>query len=361
MLSLGVYPDVSLKAARDRRDDSRKLLAAGVDPGDNRKAMKAARAESNGNTFEVVAREWLKNRESVWSSSYRDKIFRRLEIDVFAWIGKRPIAEITAQELLVVLKRVEARGVRETAHRELQYCGQIFRYAIVTGRLKYDVSRDLRGALLPIIKGHHAAITDPEELAPFLRACKDYQGGFITRCALQLAPLVFLRPGELRHAEWSELDFQNAQWNIPASRMKIKTQGAHIVPLSRQALEILNELKPLTGEGRYVFPCVRTTQRPMSENTVNATMRRMGFSKDVVTGHGFRATARTIMDEVLGIRSDYIEHQLAHAVRDPNGRAYNRTAHLKERRKMMQTWADYLDKLTKGKKDTLAKSKKLPT
>jgi len=343
MLSFGVYPGVGLKMARDRCDDARKLLASGINPGDNRKAVKVTRAVSNGNTFEVIAREWLENRQSVWSSSYRDKIFRRLEKDVFPWIGKLPISSLTAQELLTVLKRVEQRGVRETAHRELQYCSQIFRYAIVTGRIKYDISRDLQGALLPIIKGHHAAITDPNELGSFLRACQDYQGGFVTRCALQLLPLVIVRPGELRYGEWSEIDFDKAQWNIPAKRMKIKTQGGHIVPLSRQALKILNELKPLTGEGKYLFPSVRSSQRPMSENTINATMRRMGYSKDTVTGHGFRATARTIMDEVLHIRPDFIEHQLAHAVRDPNGRSYNRTSHLLERKKMMQQWADYLD------------------
>jgi len=347
-LSLGVYPDVGLKTARERRDEARKLLAEGINPGDHRKAVKVAKTISRGNTFEVVTQEWLENRQVIWSPSYRDKIFRRLEKDCFPWVGKRPIADITAQELLAVLRRVEKRGVRETAHRELQYCGQVFRYAIVTGRAKYDVSRDLQGALLPIVKGHHAAITDPVEFGAFLKVCRDYQGGHVVRCALQLAPLVLLRPGELRYAEWAEIDFENAQWNIPAKRMKMKTQGAHIVPLSRQAIAILKELKPLTGRGQYIFPSIRTHQRPMSDNTVNAALRRLGYDKDTMTGHGFRATARTIMDEVLGIRPDFIEHQLHHAVKDPNGRAYNRTSHLPERRDMMQKWADYLDGLAKS-------------
>jgi len=235
--------------------------------------------------------------------------------------------------------------VRETAHRELQYCGQIFRYEIVTGRAGYDISRDLRGALLPISKGHYAAQTDPAEVGALLRAIKGYLGDPITRCALQLEPLVFLRPGELRHAEWKEFDLEKAIWNIPAERMKVKTQVGHIVPLSPQALAIVQELKPLTVRKEWLFPSTRASKRPISDNTVNAALRRMGFTKDEMTGHGFRAMARTILDEVLHVRPDYIEHQLAHAVRDPNGRAYNRTSHLPERKKMMQDWADYLDKL----------------
>jgi integrase len=348
LISVGVYPDVGLKDARERRDEARKLLAAGIDPSENRKAIKAAKAEENGNTFEVIAREWLGKQSETWTSSHLEKITRRLEKDIFPWLGKRPITDITAKELRGVLKRIEDRGVRETTHRALQNCGQVFRHAIVTGRAKYDISRDLEGSLLPMVKSHFAAITEPKAVGELLRASKDYSGSAITRYALQLAPLVFLRPGELRHAEWKEFDLDKSEWNVPAARMKIKKQGNHLVPLSRQALAILEEIKPLTGGGRYVFPSVRTNQRPMSENTVLAALRRMGFTKEEMTGHGFRAMARTILDEVLNVRPDFIEHQLAHAVRDPNGRAYNRTAHLDARRKMMQDWADYLDTLAAG-------------
>ena len=347
MLSLGTFPDVSLKEARERREEARKLVSAGVDPGVNRKAKKAAKIESAANSFEVIAREWLDKKSSGWAASHTDKIIRRLERDVFPWLGKQPIAEITAPELLKVLRRIEDRGVPETAHRALQNCGQVFRYAIATGRLTYNIAGDMRGALSPAKEGHFAAVTDPKEAGELLRVMDGYKGSLVTKCALRLAPLVFLRPGELRNAEWKEIDFEKAEWVIPAIRMKLKNQGDHIIPLSRQAVEILKELHPLTGEGRYVFPGGRTNGRPMSDNAILAAMRRMGIPKEQMTGHGFRAMARTILDEVLHFRPDYIEHQLAHAVRDPNGRAYNRTAHLTERRKMMQEWADYLDKCKK--------------
>lgn len=271
------------------------------------------------------------------------KTTRRLEIDAFPWFGKRPIAEITAPELLAALRRTEARGAVGTAHRALQNFGQVFRYAIATGRATRDVSADLRGALRPVKEGHFAAMTDPKDIGPLLRAMYEYQGSAVTRAALRLAPLVFVRPGELRQAEWKEIDFEKAEWRIPAERMKMKQP--HIVPLSRQALEILNELHPQTGRGRFLFPSPLTNLRAMSDNAILTAMRRMGIGKDEMSGHGFRAMARTVLDEVLNIRPDYIEHQLAHAVRDPNGRAYNRTAHLPERRKMMQQWADYLDGL----------------
>jgi integrase len=345
-LSLGTYPDVSLKSARARRDDARTLLADGVDPGEQRKAMKAARGDRAANSFEVVGREWFGKYSPNWAPSHADKIIERLERDIFPWIGGRPIAEIKAPELLACLRRIEGRGALETAHRALQNCGQIFRYSVATGRAERDPCGDLRGALPPVNRSHHAAITDPKGVGELLRAMDSYQGSFVTKCALRLAPLVFVRPGELRKAEWPEFDLDAACWNIPAERMKMK--DAHLVPLAAQAVDILRELHALTGEGRYVFPGARTNGRPMSDNAVLAALRRMGYARDEMSGHGFRAMARTILDEVLGVRPDYIEHQLAHAVRDPNGRAYNRTAHLAERRKMMQQWADYLDTLKAG-------------
>ncbi len=345
-LALGVYPDVSLADARGRRDDARKLLANDADPCAVKQAQKAAKNEKAANSFEVIAREWHVRKSPTWATSNADAIIQRLINDAFPWLGNRPIADITPPELLKVLRRIEERGAVESAHRMRNYCGQIFRYAIATGRAERDASADLRGALPPPIKEHRAAITDPKAAAELLRAMDSYQGSFITKCALRLAPLVFVRPGELRKAEWAEIDLDKAEWNIPPARMKMREP--HLVPLSTQAVEILRDLYALTGNGRYVFPGARTNGRPMSDNAILAALRRMGFAKDEMSGHGFRAMARTILDEVLGVRPDFIEHQLAHAVRDPNGRAYNRTAHLAERRKMMQQWSDYLDKLKAG-------------
>jgi integrase len=338
-LSLGVYPDISLKDARDRRDDARKLLANGTDPSANRKAQKEAKG--GGNCFEAVAREWYAKHSANWTADHGNRIIRRLERDVFPWIGAKPIANITAPELLSVIQRIEKRGALETAHRALGNCGQVFRYAIATGRAERDPSGDLRGALPPAKGEHFAAITEPKQVAEILRAIDGYEGSLTVRCALRLAPLVFVRPGELRKAKWADIDLNKAEWRY----MVTKTDTQHIVPLSRQAVEILKELQPLTGNGRYVFPGARSKERPMSDNAILAAMRRMGIGKEEMSGHGFRAMARTILDEVLGVRPDFIEHQLAHAVRDPNGRSYNRTAHLSERKKMMQQWADYLDKL----------------
>jgi len=343
-LSLGVYPDVSLKDARDRRDASRKLLANGIDPSENRKAMKSARADLVANSFEVLAREWFAKFSATWAANHSDRIIRRFERDIFPWIGVRPITEVTAQELLSVVRRIESRGALETAHRALGNCGQVFRYATATGRADRDLSIDLRGALPPVKGEHFAATTEPKRVAEILRAMDGYEGTLTVRCALRLAPLVFVRPGELRKAEWAGIDLDAQEWRYTVT----KTNTPHIVPLSRQAVEILRELQPLTGRGRFVFPGARSTGRPMSDNAILAAMRRMGISKEEMSGHGFRAVARTILDEVLGVRPDYIEHQLAHAVRDPNGRAYNRTAHLPERQKMMQQWADYLDKIKIG-------------
>jgi integrase len=351
-LSLGVYPDVSLKDARQRRDDARKLLANDIDPSVNRKAIKATKSDMAANSFEVVGREWFTNKSPGWAASNADKIKLRLENDAYPWLGIRPIAEITAPELLKVLRRIEGRGAVESAHRMRNYCGQIFRYAIATGRAERDPSADLRGALATAVTEHRSAITSPLAAAALLRAIDGYQGALVTKCALRLAPLFFVRPGELRKAEWAEFDLDNAEWNIPAARMKGWVRkgvtNPHLVPLCKQALDILHELHALTGDGKYVFPGARSNVRPMSDNAVLAALRRMGFAKDEMSGHGFRAMARTILDEVLHVRPDFIEHQLAHAVRDPNGRAYNRTAHLTERRKMMQQWADYLDKIKAG-------------
>jgi integrase len=345
LLALGKYPEISLADARQRRDDARRQIAHGIDPGAVRKAMKQAETEEK-DTFEVIAREWHTKFMPTWTPGHSNTIMSRLERDLFPWIGTRPINQIKAPELLAVLRRVESRGALESAHRIRTIAGQVFRYAVATGRAERDPSGDLKGALPQPGEKHHAAITDPKEVAPLLRAIDGYQGHFVVKCALRLAPLFFVRPGELRQAEWSEIDLDEAVWNIPAHKMKMKQ--AHIVPLSTQAVEILKELNQFTSASRYVFPSDRSFTRPMSNNAINAALRRMGFDKETMTGHGFRAMARTILDEVLQVRPDFVEHQLAHAVRDPNGRAYNRTAHLGERRKMMQLWADYLDGLKAG-------------
>jgi len=345
-LTFGAYPIISLLDARQKRDEAKRQLANSIDPGAVRKAQKQANIQET-ETFEVIAREWHARFTSTWTTGHAETIMSRLERDLFPWIDKRPIAAIKAPELLAVLRRVESRGALESAHRIRTICGQVFRYAVATGRAERDPSADLKGALPQPQEKHRAAITEPKEVGALLRAIDSYQGSFIVKCALRLAPLVFLRPGELRHGEWAEISFENAEWNISGEKMKMGEP--HLTPLSKQAIEILRELYKLTGTGRYILPG-RTLERPMSENAILAALRRMGYDKDEMSGHGFRAMARTILDEVLHVRTDYIEHQLAHAVRDPNGRAYNRTAHLEERRKMMQTWADYLDELRVGAK-----------
>ena len=347
LLSLGTYPKVSLAKARTKRDRAREQVADGIDPGQVRKALKAARVNT-ANTFEVIAREWHAKFMPTWTPGHARTILRRLEANVFPWLGARPIIEIKAPEVLMVLRRIESRGALESAHRVKIICGQVFRYAVATGRAERDPTVDLKGALPPRKAKHLAAITDPEKVGGLLRAIDGYEGSFVTKCALRMAPLLFVRPGELRHMEWTEINFETAEWSIPAEKMK--TGHPHLVPLARQAVEILKEIQSLTGTGRYVFPSPRTPLRPMSNNGVLSALRRMGFEKDEMSGHGFRAMARTILDEVLQFRPDFIEHQLAHAVRDPLGRAYNRTKHLPERRKMMQTWADYLDGLKAGAK-----------
>jgi integrase len=296
------------------------------------------------NSFEVVAQEWYAKYSPNWVENHANRIIRRLERNVFPWIGARPVDAIKAPDLLAVIRRIEHRGALETAHRALANCGRVFRYAVATGRAERDPSGDLRGALAPVRGEHFAAVTEPLEVAKLLRATDSYQGTLVVACALKLAPLVFVRPGELRSAEWEDIDSTRSEWRYTVT----KTDTSHIVPLSSQAISILREVHALTGAGKYVFPSARSSTRPMSDNAILAAMRRLGIEKDEMSGHGFRAMARTILDEVLGVRPELIEHQLAHAVRDPNGRAYNRTAHLPERKKMMQQWADYLDELKSG-------------
>ncbi|MBL8199854.1 MAG: tyrosine-type recombinase/integrase [Chromatiales bacterium] len=346
LLSLGTYPDVSLKDARDRRDQARQQLVAGLDPGEARKAAKVA-AQADLETFKSIACEWLQKRSPLWADGHAEKIRRRLDLDVFPRIGGMPIAAVTAPELLKMAKLIESRGAIDTAHRAVQNCGQIIRYAIATGRAISDPTPALRGALTPTRERHYSSITEPKAVGALLRAIDGYGGSYVTRAALRLAPLVFVRPGELRKAEWSEFDLDNAEWRIPAARMKMRQP--HVVPLARQALDILTELKPVTGNGVHVFPGARGRGRHMSENTVNAALRRLGFAKEDMTGHGFRSMASTLLNE-QGWHRDAIERQLAHQERDAIRAAYNYAEHLPERRKMMQAWADYLDDLRTGAK-----------
>ncbi|KVQ43752.1 integrase [Burkholderia cepacia] len=353
LLALGVYPDVTLAAARRKRDEAREKMAAGIDPGEAKKAEKRSARLSAENSFEAVAREWHAKYGPTWSGSHGARLLRRLEVDAFPWIGGKPIADLAPPDVLDVLRRVEKRGALETAHRLHANIGQVCRYAVATGRAPRDVTADLRGALPPVQQEHMAAITDPKQVAELLRAIDGYQGTFPVLCALRLAPLLFQRPGELRAAEWTEFDLNAGIWEIPSERMKRTKQGkasggAHIVPLPSQALAVLRELHALTGNSRFLFPSVRTKDRPMSDNTVNSALRRLGYDGNTMTGHGFRAMARTILDEGLGVPAAIIEAQLAHAVKDPLGRAYNRTAHLPQRREMMQRWADYLEQLKAG-------------
>jgi integrase len=351
-LSLGVYPHIALKQARERRDDAKRLLANGIDPSEQRKATREAITERAANSFEAVAREWFAAFSAKWVKGHSDKILRRLEHNVFPHVGDRPIAEITSKEMLGVLRKVESRGAIETAHRTKQNCSQVFRYAVATGRAERDPTVELKGALTPPRERHHPAIIDPKGIGALLRAIDGYDKSLVTKCGLRLAPLTFVRPGELRRAEWTEINLDKAEWRIPAERMKMREQ--HIVPLSSQAVAVLKELQPLTGRNRYVFPGARTNGRPMSENTVNAALRRLGYSKDQMTGHGFRSIASTHLNE-QGWHRDAIERQLAHAERDDVRAAYNFAEHLPERRRMMQAWADYLDGLKAGAKVTAFK------
>lgn len=344
LLALGTYPEVSLSEARERHSEARRLLKQGVDPSAKRQLEKRAQRELSANSFELVAREWYAKRAPSWAASHASRTLARFERDIFPRIGHRPVAEITGPELLMAVRPIEHRGALETAHRALWSCGQVFRYAVATGRAERDPSADLRGALPPVKGSHFPAVTDPARVGELLRMIDGYTGTLPVCCALKLAPLVFVRPGELRKARWPDIDLDAALWSFRVT----KTGIDHVVPLSTQAVAILRELEPLTSRGPYVFPSARTRERPMSDNAVLAAMRRLGIPKEEMTGHGFRAMARTILDERLHFRPELIEHQLAHAVRDPLGRAYNRTAHLEDRRAMMQAWADYLDSLKAG-------------
>jgi len=343
LLSVGIYPDVGLKEARAKRDELRKQVAGGIDPSDLRKADKIV--QGGMDSFEFVAREWHSKHKINWSESHASRSLTRLQNDVFPWLGKKNIGDIKAPELLQVLRRVEGRGALETSHRIHQICGQIFRYAVATGRAERDPAADLKGALPPAKPKHHPSIAEPAKVGQLMRAIQGYSGTFVTACALKLAPLFFVRPGELRQAEWEEFDLDNAEWRIPAHKMKMRV--LHIVPLSKQAITILKELDPLTGSGQYLFPSNRTITRPMSENTVNGALRRLGYTKEEMTGHGFRSMASTILNE-QGWNRDAIERQLAHSERDGVRAAYNYAEYLPERKRMMQAWADYLDGLAVG-------------
>ncbi|QXW19951.1 integrase arm-type DNA-binding domain-containing protein [Comamonas aquatica] len=345
-LALGVYPAVTLAQARKRRDDAKALLADGQDPNVAKREEKIAKQTSSGNTFEKIAEQWLKATAAERKENTQQKVENWLRKDVLPLIGKQPIALLGPRDVLAVARKMEERGAIDSSKRVVQICGQIFRYAVAEGSAERDVTQDLRGALQKAERRHYAAITEPSQLAPLLRAMDGYMGHIYSRTALKLTPLVFVRPGELRTAEWSEIDLEAAEWRIPAAKMKMAND--HVVPLSAQAVELLREVQPISGHGKYVFPSIRTGERPMSENTVNAALRALGYDNTMQTAHGFRATARTILDEVLGERVDLIEHQLAHAVKDTNGRAYNRTAHLPARKVMMQRWSDYLDQLKRG-------------
>lgn len=345
-LALGVYPDVSLAQAREKREEARKDIAQGLDPTLKKQVLKSEQ-EAQANTLEAVAREWHQKFRSNWTEGHASTIISRLELNVLPFLGDRPIAGVEAPDILTVLKRIEARGAIESAHRVRGILSQVFRYAIAHGLADRDPAADLKGAIPPAKEKHLASITEPKEIGALLRAIDDYSGHHITRCALKLAAYTFVRPGELRHAEWQEIDFEAAEWRIPAEKMKLRRP--HVVPLSRQALAVLEDVHPLTGTGRYVFPSMRSPQRAMSENTVLAALRRMGFSREEMCGHGFRSMASTRLNE-MGWNSDAIERQLAHVEGNSVRAAYNYAQHLDERRRMMQAWADYLDALKAGGK-----------
>ena len=355
LLSFGTYPEISLSSAREKREAARKQIAEGIDPGEERKAAKVT--DSGAGCFEAVAREWHGKFSATWSDTHRVKLLRRLELYVFPWLGPRSVGAIMAPELLAVIRRIEATGHLETAHRALNVCGQVLRYAVQTGRAERNCATDLVGAIPPPSKKHMASITDPAKVGQLLRAIQSYSGAYVTRCALQLAPLFFLRPGELRKAEWSEFDLDQAEWRIKIARMKRRQQEkdarqgevAHIVPLPRQALEILRDLQQLTGNGRYLFPGLRSKDRPISDATLTNALRRMGYTGEEMTVHGFRHMASTLLHE-HGFPSHLIEKQLSHADRNRIRAVYNYAEYLPERRKMMQAWADYLEALQAGAK-----------
>jgi integrase len=352
-MALGSYPTVGLTAARKARDAAKLLKSEGRDPVQARKVEKLKASNPAGDTFKLVAVEWFDKQEPQWSEGHAKRSKAQLERDLFPWIGARRIADIAAVELLATLRKVEERGAVETADRGLMLARQVWRYAVATGRVDRNITADLKGALSPYRGKHFAAITDPAQLGDMIRAIRVYKGGPIVRAALQLAPMLFQRPGELRGATWAEIDLDAALWTIPAARMKRGKDGKengdpHMVPLPRQALDILRGLRGYTGHGVMVFPGERNHERPISENSVRTALITLGYTPEIQTWHGFRATARTMLAERLDCDPLVIEAQLAHAVKDANGRAYNRTQYLKHRAAMMQQWADYLDKLAAG-------------
>jgi integrase len=347
--ALGVYPEVSLKAARAKAYEARQMLQGGVDPGVERKQARLLSVEKTGAHFRAMAEEWYELNKDKWSESSQKRNGWLLKNNLYPWLGDIPISDITVPILLAALKKTESKGTVETAHRAKQVASQVFRYAIASGRLDRDITTDLRGALKAPKKTHMATLTEPKDVARLLVAIDGYQGSEVVKAALKLSPLLFCRPGELRQLEWSEISFEETKIEIPVHKMKTREQP-HIIPLSSQALSELEGLHRFTGRGRYVFPSARGGSRPLSDNGVRTALRSLGYSNEEITPHGFRAMARTMLDEILGYRVDWIEHQLAHAVKDPNGRAYNRTAHLEGRMQMMQGWADYLDFLREAAK-----------
>jgi integrase len=352
-LALGSYPDVTLTAARKARDAAKLQKSDGIDPVQARKIEKLKALTPAGDTFKATALEWYEQRLDSWSSHYAIREKRNLEKDLFPYFAARRIGDIEPIELLAAVRQVEERGALDVAHRVLTTAGQVWRYAVATGRATRDVSADIKGALKPHHGKHFAAITDPVKLGALIRVIRGYQGGPIVRAALQLAPMLFQRPGELRAAAWAEFDLDAALWTIPAARMKRRVDGKkngdpHLVPLPTQAVEILRKLHPLTGHGTLLFPGERSHDRPISDNTLRAALLTLGYGPDVQSVHGFRATARTMLAEIHDVDPLVIEAQLAHAVKDSNGRSYNRTTYLKHRATMMQQWADYLDKLAAG-------------
>lgn len=354
LLSLGTYPEISLKTARDRRDEARQLVATGGDPSAKRQSEKRARAD----TFEAIAREWLEMKSKSLDPRTFQKKKERFEAFVFPHLGTKPIRTITAADVLAVLKRIEARGRHETAHRVRSESGNVFRYAVITGRADRDPTPDLRGAIAAVSRRHRPALLEPSRIGELLRAIYGYRGDVSTEFALKLLPLTFVRPGELQLAQWSEFHFENSEWRIPASRMKMREQ--HVVPLSTQARALFEDLHTLTGEGSWVFPSIRSSDRPISDNTVNAALRRLGFSGNEMVGHGFRSMASTSLNE-QGWHPDLIELQLAHAERNESRGAYNHAQRLPERRHMMQHWADYLDTLRIQSATSHLASNTLPT
>lgn len=344
LMSFGTYPEVSLLEARARRDDARKLLAQipPINPIEVKKSQKQTLYTKHGNTLELLAREWIESHFVNKSKSHKERTLRRLVMYIFPWLGSKPIADITAPEILQAVKRPQNQGKLETAHRTLQAVGQVFRYAVQSGKADRDITLDLRGALPSPKVQHMPSFTEPRDVSALLRAIDGFQGTFSVECALRLAPLLFVRPGELRRAKWADMDFDECIWSYRVT----KTDVDHIVALPLQAINILKELHPLTGHGEFVFPGGHDPRKPMSEAAINAALRRMGYdTKTQITGHGFRAMARTLLHERLNIDPNIIEHQLAHKVSGALGAAYNRTKFLEQRKSMMQTWADYLDEI----------------